>query len=245
MASQENLSFESWKKSMISRSPTFHYWNIILHFEILVFIFIRAHRQKFFYLFVESLETLVPWFFALDHVNYARWIPIHLRDMKALPVHVKDQLRSCWVISKSQKKYSCMPIDQAHEQNNELVKGSGGAVGLTENPSAFRRWMVAGPEQARILTEFESLFLESEEHNSQQHEQGHSTQQLFKKQVNSLAEVISSMGNPFLDDCPELLILDTRNYASDAVVPTVQTIEELGATKYHQYMTDVIKNWTV
>ena len=124
---------------MISRSPTFHYWNIILHFEILVFIFIRAHRQKNLDFFVESLEALVPWFFALDHVNYARWIPIHLRDMKALPVHVKDQLRSCWVISKSQKKYSCMPIDQAHEQNNELVKGSGGAVGLTENPSAFRR----------------------------------------------------------------------------------------------------------
>ena len=76
--------------------------------------------------------------------------------MKALPVHVKDQLRSCWVISKSQKKYSSMPIDQAHEKNNELVKGSGGAIGVTENSSAFQRWMVAGPEQATILTEFET-----------------------------------------------------------------------------------------
>ncbi len=165
--------------------------------------------------------------------------------MKALPVHIKDQLRSCCVISKSQKKYSCMPIDQAHEQNNELVKGTGGAVGLTENPSAFRRWMVAGPEQARILTEFENEFLESEQHNSRQHEQGYATQILFKKQVNSLAEVISSMGNPFLDDSPELLVLDTRNCATDAVVSTVQTIEELGSTQYHKYMTDVIKNRTV
>jgi hypothetical protein len=43
---QESLSFEDWKKSTISRSPTFHFWNIILQFEILVFIFIRAHRQK-------------------------------------------------------------------------------------------------------------------------------------------------------------------------------------------------------
>lgn len=49
-----------------------------------------------------------------------------------------------------------MPIDQAHEQNNALVKGSGGAVELTENPSAFRKWMLAGPEQARLLREFES-----------------------------------------------------------------------------------------
>lgn len=229
MASQEGLSFESWKKVMISRCPTFRYWNIILQFEILVFIFIRAHRQKIFDLFIESLEALVPWFFALDHVNYARWVPIHIRDMKALPSHVKDQLKNFWVVSKTQRKYSSMPIDQAHEQNNELVKGSGGAVGLTENPSAFRRWMVAGPEQARILTEFESQFLESEEHNNQQHEQSYSAQQLFHKQVKSLSEVISCMGNPFMDDCPELLVLDTRNCANDAVISTVQTIEELGS----------------
>ena len=35
-----------------------------------------------------------------------------------------------------------MPIDQTHEQNNELVKGSGGAVGLMENPLAFNHNVV-------------------------------------------------------------------------------------------------------
>ena len=29
----------------------------------------------------------------------------------------------------------------------------GGAVGLSENPVAFRRYMVAGPEQGRVLEE--------------------------------------------------------------------------------------------
>jgi len=60
------------------------------------------------------------------------------------------------------KKYQsilCDAIDQAHEQNNELVKGSRGDVGLTENPSAFRKWVVAGPEQARLLKEFENEFM--------------------------------------------------------------------------------------
>ena len=33
----------------------------------------------------------------------------------------------------------------AHEQVNAGVKGEGGAVCLTENPAALRRWMVAGP----------------------------------------------------------------------------------------------------
>ena len=47
--------------------------------------------------------------------------------------------------------FSAIPIDQYHEQNNELVKGLGGAVGLMDNPSAFRKWTIAGPEQARLL----------------------------------------------------------------------------------------------
>ena len=41
-----------------------------------------------------------------------------------------------------------MGMDQAHEQMNELIKGEGGAIGLTENPSALQRYMVAGPQMA-------------------------------------------------------------------------------------------------
>ena len=118
--------------------------------EILGLIFVRSHREKDFPLYVESLKSLIPWFFALDHQNYARWIPIHIRDMESLHASIRQEYEECghWVIQKTTNRFSAMPIDQAHEQNNELVKGSGGAVGLTENPSAFRKWMVAGPEQA-------------------------------------------------------------------------------------------------
>ncbi len=31
-------------------------------------------------------------FFVFDHSNYARWIPIHLRDMKALSAQAKEHL---------------------------------------------------------------------------------------------------------------------------------------------------------
>lgn len=53
--------------------------------------------------------------------------------MKSLSDDIKRDFEKCWVLK---NKFSCIPIDQAHEQNNELVKGSGGAVGLTENPVA-------------------------------------------------------------------------------------------------------------
>jgi len=41
---------------------------------------------------------------------------------------------------------------------NRLIKGDGGAVGLTENFQALERWMVAGPELLRVVLEFESSY---------------------------------------------------------------------------------------
>ena len=61
-----------------------------------------------------------------------------------------------FTVRKTKRAFSAIAIDQAHEQNNASVKGDGGAVGLTENPAALRRWMVSGPEVARAINEFQT-----------------------------------------------------------------------------------------
>ena len=146
---------DAWRQDMISKSPTFPYWDTILNMEILGLIFVRAHREHNFPLYVESLKALVPWFFALDHQNYARWIPVHIRDMESVPasIHKEFEEHDHWVVPNTTNRFSSIPIDLANEQNNDLVKRSGGAVALTENPSAFKKWMIAGTEQARLLKE--------------------------------------------------------------------------------------------
>ncbi|KAH3721634.1 hypothetical protein DPMN_088031 [Dreissena polymorpha] len=81
-----------------------------------------------------------------------------------------------------------MAIDHAHEQNNKLVKGKGGVIVLTENASQLLRWMVCGPEMARVVHEFEI----SQERIKQEqtkgpdiihHEQVKNKQNSFVKQV--------------------------------------------------------------
>ena len=76
------------------------------------------------------------------------------------------------------------------------MKGSSGALGLTESPVALRRWMVAGPETARVLQEFESqLKCETNiDEKNKHHEQGLSTQQTFQSHVKILVSTISEMG---------------------------------------------------
>ena len=47
--------------------------------------------------------------------------------------------------------FSNLPIDQAHEQHNAVVRDGGGAVGLNECPAALQRWMFSGSDMARVI----------------------------------------------------------------------------------------------
>ena len=80
------------------------------------------------------LSKLIPWMFSLNHTNYARWLPVHIRDMIALPVshpaiHREFQAGK-FTVKKTRRPFSCIALDQAHEQNNAMIKGDGGAIGL-------------------------------------------------------------------------------------------------------------------
>ena len=145
----------SWCSEQEKMIPQFQFWTTILNLELLVLSFVRSYRESDFKLYKESLSSLIPYFFALDHNKYARWLPIHLRDMLALqrkhPEIYAEFDKGNFTVRKTDSKFSNIAIDQAHEQNNAIVKGDGGAIGLTEDPAALRRWMVAGPKISRLF----------------------------------------------------------------------------------------------
>lgn len=237
----DEKAFDSWKMSMTEKSPTFQYWDLVLRLEKTVLILVRAHRENNFQLYREVLDSLMGMFFALDHYNYSRWVSVHIRDMNSLPVGVQEDLEKHWVVVKGSRRFSAIPIDQAHEQENAKVKGNGGAIGLTEQPEALKRWMIAGPEQARVLTSFENEYLASDDadHDYHHHEEGLSAQKLFQKQTNNLIQTINGYGNPFSDDCPELLVLHTRQYADQEVADAMKGLEALGKYQYSKFKKEV------
>ncbi len=84
------------------------------------------------------------------HTHCAHWLPVHIHDLENLPHSIVKEFQDHghWVVTKTTNHLSAMPINQAHEQNNMMVNSCSGVVGLTENPAAFRKWRIAGPEQA-------------------------------------------------------------------------------------------------
>ena len=78
IGSEHEETAEAWRLQMIAKSPKFMFWDLILRYETLILIFVRAHRERNFHLYVNVLEELALLFFALDNVNYARWLPVHI-----------------------------------------------------------------------------------------------------------------------------------------------------------------------
>ena len=60
-------------------------------------------------------------------------------------------LNGFFTVQKSERPFSNMATDQAHEQNNKLVKIDGGAVGILDNEAALLKWAVASPIISEIL----------------------------------------------------------------------------------------------
>ena len=157
-----------------------------------------------------------------------------------LPDVVKEFDRGSFVVHKSTRSFSAIAIDHAHEQNNVVVKGDGGAIGLTQNPRAVLRWMVAGPEIARTIDGFETACLDNHtgRDNGRHHEHTMAVKVTFASEVQALVEVIEDLGNPFTEESGDHLVLDTRDIADPAVVTTVRGIEKKGHDQYDSFVTD-------
>ena len=248
------LEFANWRVKRETSNVQFQYWSITSKFQLSILIFVRSLREGNFQLYKDALTELAPWFFALDHTNYARWVPIHIRDMVSLDNHLpalSDEFRKGhFVVHKTHHAFSAIPIDQAHEQNNKCVKGDGGAVGLTENTTQLLRWMVSGPEMARVIGEFEASqeqikYINNRKLDDRHHEQFKSVQMRFMKQVESLCETIEEMGNPFEEISEDLLVLDTHDIADKGIAESVRTIESLGKELFDSFVSDRLEKCIV
>ena len=89
-----------------------------MRLEVILLSFVRSLRQGNFELYIESLKKLAPWMFALDHTNYARWLPVHLHYVLLLKQKHPEVSAAFqdggFVVQSSNKPSSAISMDQAH-----------------------------------------------------------------------------------------------------------------------------------
>ena len=53
-------------------------------------------------MYLQTLDQLAPRMFDLDHSHYARWLPVHIRDMNVLKASTNPQGVSGWKVCGSE-----------------------------------------------------------------------------------------------------------------------------------------------
>ncbi len=115
----------AWCMKMSEMYETFAFWNRFLKSDVFayvqLFISIRTGKWDLRQAAIKHIATL---FHAFDHQNYARWLPIHLGQIYAMPEYVLLHLKSgSFVSSIKGINYSCVGFDEAHEMLiNKMVK---------------------------------------------------------------------------------------------------------------------------
>ena len=197
--------FKEWKRTKENKYPQFKFWSLTHNMEILLLRSVRSLRSKNFKFFFESLEEMVPFVFAIDHLNYAGWLFVYQKYLKSLSLTnstIYANFLEKFCIRKTLRNFSSIPSDHAHEQNKNLEKEDGSAIGLRENTARLTCWMICGPQIARIVNKFEKNMPSSRQSKAfhLHHRQTKSFRDKFLQHVVSLVCMMEGLENSFLEN---------------------------------------------
>ncbi len=186
----------------IDNGPMKQFWSSYLNMVSLLLQFIRATREGNWSLHLACIGQIIPYMFALDNVNYARYLPVYWAQMTALPNTHPEAYRHFadgeFAVQRSKNGgFSQVAVDQTIEQTlNRTMKTKGGIVGYSLKKGAVQRWLMTSHLRAGVTDRCkEMLGMVSE--NPTHREATRPRLSRDEADVQSLIDVISSWCNPF------------------------------------------------
>ena len=110
-------------------------------------------------------------------------------------------------------------------------------MGFTDNPATLRRCMMARPEIAMLIGEFEDEpDFRNRPPDTQHHDQSACVQSTFIKDVQSMVSVMEDFGNPFEEESQDLLVLDTKLIAPPAAIDALRRAHEVSKLHFDNFV---------
>ena len=187
---------------------------------------------------MNKLNRKIQYYYYHFHYNNSRWLAVHVFELLSLKQNCKDTyeefMKGNFVTQKTGNKFSAMAHDQVHKQLNAMVKGDGGVIGITNKDKTLRRQSVAGPETARVLSEYTPFY--GAKFDNIHHEQSPSVKKkTFAENVKKECLVFEEAGNPFSDISTDLYTFDTKHIVPDLVKVSVETAESIGTKQFQAF----------
>ena len=220
------------------------FWMSYVDIVNLMLDIVRASREGNWSLHMQCIRSMIPWCFAYDCSNYARYLPVYLTHMLNLEqqhpeVQSEFRCRSFSVQLSNYNTFGRIPVDQTIEETiNKDSITAGGLKGFSRNAAAVQRHFLAAGmtstclKQLRILTKVSpnglshaDLTLSRIQHDERD----------VKKAVELLT---SSWIDPFADDPQDLVSLSSAKVGPVKVRDNLLQALQYGETAYEKFQTD-------
>ena len=186
----------------ISVSPTASLWMSYIDMVFLLLRFVRATREAQWDLHLQCIHEILPWTYAYDCVNYARYLSVYYYEMSCLPVTHPDAYnrmqRGEFAVQRSDRSFSQVAVDHAIEQSiNRDMKTSGGVIGISQQTGAVHRWILNAHHRSAFTRQCRQLAACSSKETDDARDANLASQQLSaesRKDENDVKTV-----NAFLD----------------------------------------------
>ncbi|CAB4001853.1 Hypothetical predicted protein [Paramuricea clavata] len=155
----------AYENSLLAGSlgPTASVWSSFLQMVQILLDFAKSIKLGDWKLHLQSTENMLPWMFAYDRPNYARFLTYYLVSMKKLPethLHIHQQFEAGhFSVRRQQGKFNKIPSDQAIEQTiNRQQKCAGGIIGFSTSEGTVQRWALTSHVAAKCQSHVEEFF---------------------------------------------------------------------------------------
>lgn len=233
-----------------NESGTFEFWDEFIEMIEILLRFIRAERDGIWTLHIDALSEMLPYFFAYDRVNYARWATVYFADMKSL-CHTAKEVNDEFMngnhpVKRAVGKFNQVWTDLALEQSvNKDSKVKGGIIGYTQQESAVSRWFLTAHTRANIVASTKAMCENSAEVTtnvslSSHKESGKKRIERDEDDVQKILAVLTGqMLNPFNTDTHKtnlVMNLATGMTSTEDVSKDIKAAKDVGKSRLQNFV---------
>ena len=201
---------------------------------------LRSSREGDWSLHLSSIREMIPWCFAYDHLNYARYLSAYLSQMSHLKqehpeVHEHLASGGFSVQIGGENTFGRIPLDQTCEETvNKDTQTPGGTKGFSLKPGAVSRYYMVAEYRSIFLSHLRDM-LQLKSHFN--HADLQSKRKVKDEQdVQSLMDMLENNWiDPFNNENQELISISTGKSATPEIASDLLNANKRGELAYKDF----------
>ena len=233
--------FQVYLDSLRNQQGLSAFWMSYLDMTDIMLGLIRASREGNWMLHLACIRVMIPWCFAYDKLNYARYLSYYYATMTQLPanhpeVHAHFLQGGFSVQLGSRNPFGRIPVDQTIEETvNKDTQTSGGTKGFSLKTAAVYKYYLTSEYRSAYLRQLREMVGQGDSQFN------HPDLQLPRIRrdeagVQSIVDILDNCWlNPFSPDQCEFVSLSTATVAPPHVVNDLLDAHKIGEQAYQAF----------